>query len=148
MKVLLASVGNRARRDGFDALTEIYLERTQRFCEIEARVYRTETAFLEAMERLEGRMAPVVALFDSRGKSLTSEQFARWVGEQREGGQQWLVLAIGPADGWSQAARSRAQQLLSLGAMILPHEMARLVVCEQIYRVFTILAGHPYHSGH
>lgn len=145
---MLASVGNRARRDGFDALTEMYLERTQRFCEIEAQVYRSEEAFLEAMERLPGRSSPVLALLDSRGKSLTSEQFARWVGEQRDGGQNWLVLAIGPADGWSQAAYKKAKQLLSLGAITLPHEMARLVASEQIYRAFTILAGHPYHAGH
>ena len=145
---MLASVGNRARRDGFDALTEMYLERTQRFCEIEAQVYRSEEAFLEAMERLPGRSSPVLALLDSRGKSLTSEQFSRWVGEQRDSGQNWLVLAIGPADGWSQDAYKKAKQLLSLGAITLPHEMARLVTSEQIYRAFTILAGHPYHAGH
>jgi len=55
---------------------------------------------------------------------------------------------VGPADGWSAEARNRAQLLLSLGAMTLPHELARVVLAEQVYRACTILAGHPYHSGH
>jgi 23S rRNA (pseudouridine1915-N3)-methyltransferase len=58
------------------------------------------------------------------------------------------VLAIGPADGWSAEARQRADLLLSLGRMTLPHQLARVVLAEQVYRAFTILAGHPYHSGH
>jgi 23S rRNA (pseudouridine1915-N3)-methyltransferase len=59
-----------------------------------------------------------------------------------------LVLAIGPADGWSAATRKRANLLLSLGRMTLPHQLARIVLAEQVYRALTILAGHPYHSGH
>jgi 23S rRNA (pseudouridine1915-N3)-methyltransferase len=57
-----------------------------------------------------------------------------------------IVFAIGPASGWSE--RRLAQTVLSLGPMTLPHELARLVLAEQIYRAFTILAGHPYHIGH
>jgi len=59
-----------------------------------------------------------------------------------------VLFAVGPADGWSAEARNRAQLLLSLGAMTLPHELARVVLAEQVYRACTILAGHPYHSGH
>jgi 23S rRNA (pseudouridine1915-N3)-methyltransferase len=57
-------------------------------------------------------------------------------------------MAIGPADGWSDTARQRADLLLSLGRITLPHQLARVVLAEQVYRAFTILAGHPYHSGH
>jgi 23S rRNA (pseudouridine1915-N3)-methyltransferase len=57
-----------------------------------------------------------------------------------------IVFAIGPASGWSD--RPQAQTVLSLGPMTLPHELARLVLAEQLYRAFTILAGHPYHIGH
>jgi 23S rRNA (pseudouridine1915-N3)-methyltransferase len=148
VKILLASVGNRARRDAFDTLTELYLGRVRGYCELEAAVYRTEEAFLEAMDKRQGRVAPLLALLDSRGKLFSSEQFAGWLGQQREDGQQGLVFGLGPADGWSDSARKRARLLLSLGPMTLPHELARVVVSEQIYRAFTILAGHPYHSGH
>ena len=78
----------------------------------------------------------------------SSEQFAAWIGSQRDAGQQQIVFAIGPADGWSESARSRAALLLSFGRMTLPPELMRPVLAEQIYRAFTILAGHPYHSGH
>ena len=70
------------------------------------------------------------------------------MGRQRDQGQQSLFFAIGPADGWSEEARKRANLLLSLGPMTLPHELARVVLSEQIYRAFTILSGHPYHTGH
>jgi 23S rRNA (pseudouridine1915-N3)-methyltransferase len=71
-----------------------------------------------------------------------------WLGKRRDDGAQHLVFAIGPADGWSDAARERAQLLLSLGPMTMAHSLARLVLAEQIYRATTILSGHPYHSGH
>jgi 23S rRNA (pseudouridine1915-N3)-methyltransferase len=58
------------------------------------------------------------------------------------------VFAIGGADGFSADARSQAQYVFSLGKMTLAHELARVVLLEQLYRAFTILKGHPYHSGH
>jgi 23S rRNA (pseudouridine1915-N3)-methyltransferase len=79
---------------------------------------------------------------------MSSEAFAAWLGAKRDEGAQQLVFAIGPANGWSDAARQRASLLLSLGPMTLAHALARLVAAEQIYRAFTILAGHPYHGGH
>jgi 23S rRNA (pseudouridine1915-N3)-methyltransferase len=87
-------------------------------------------------------------LFDARGETLSSEELAAWLGARRDAGQQRIVFAIGPASGWSESAPRQAQAVLSLGRMTLPHELARLVVAEQLYRAFTILAGHPYHTGH
>jgi len=79
---------------------------------------------------------------------MTSEVFAEWLGRQRDTSAQQIVFSIGPADGWSMAARKRANLLLSLGPMTLAHSLARVVLAEQIYRAFTILTGHPYHAGH
>ncbi len=79
---------------------------------------------------------------------MTSTAFATWLGARRDEGTQHIVFAIGPADGWSQAARTRAALLLSLGPMTMAHALARVVMAEQLYRAFTILAGHPYHTGH
>ena len=143
MKLLLASISSRAPADG---LAEVYLDRTAQYTQTEARVYRSETALLESVEKLRARAAPVLVLLDSRGKMLSSEEFAAWIGRQRDDGVQQLIFAIGPADGWSNNARKHARLLLSLGAMTLPHELARVVLAEQVYRAFTILAGHPYHS--
>jgi 23S rRNA (pseudouridine1915-N3)-methyltransferase len=76
---------------------------------------------------------------------FSSEEFAGWVGARRDGGAQTLVFAVGPANGWAAETRKSAGLLLSLGAMTLPHELAKVVLAEQVYRAFTILAGHPYH---
>lgn len=85
---------------------------------------------------------------DSRGKQFSSKEFARFLAEYEERNPLPLVFAIGPADGFSEAARSAAQHTLSLGEMTMAHELARVVLLEQVYRAFTILKGHPYHSGH
>ena len=90
----------------------------------------------------------MVVLLDSRGRTMTSEAFAAWLGTRRDEGVQHMVFAIGPADGWTDAARKRASLQLSLGAMTMAHSLARLVMAEQIYRALTILSGHPYHCGH
>jgi len=103
---------------------------------------------LQWLSRQQGRTAAVTVLLDSRGRQMTSEVFAAWLGARRDEGAQHIVFAIGPADGWSEAARERAQLVLSLGPMTFAHALARLVMAEQLYRAFTILSGHPYHTGH
>jgi 23S rRNA (pseudouridine1915-N3)-methyltransferase len=149
MQITLAHIGARARKgDEFDELTRTYLERISSFAKCEAAAFRTEYALLEWMDRQQGR-TPVVAVFlDSRGKQMTSEAFAAWMGERREQGAQHIVFAVGPASGWSPSALERATLKLSLGQFTLAHALARLVLAEQIYRASTILTGHPYHTGH
>jgi 23S rRNA (pseudouridine1915-N3)-methyltransferase len=149
MQLTLAHVGGRpAAKDGFEVLTQLYLERCSAFARCKTEAFRTEDALLGWLDRQQGRVPAVAVLLDSRGRSMTSESFAAWLGTRRDEGAQHIVFAIGPADGWSDAARGRAQLLLSLGSFTLAHTLARLVVAEQVYRAFTILAGHPYHSGH
>jgi 23S rRNA (pseudouridine1915-N3)-methyltransferase len=125
-----------------------YSERIARYAPCESKIFETEAALLEWLARQPGRAPAHAFLLDSRGKQLSSEELAERVGRLRDDGVQRLVLAIGPADGWSDAARERADLLLSLGRITLPHQLARVVLAEQVYRAFTILAGHPYHSGH
>jgi 23S rRNA (pseudouridine1915-N3)-methyltransferase len=146
MKLVLAWIGTgRASRNEWEAE---YLRRIQAYASAEIVGFRSEDEFFSKAVAQQARTAPVLVLLDSRGRQLTSEQFAEWLGRQRDEGRQRIVFAIGPADGWSEAARKRAGLLLSLGPMTLPHELARAVLCEQVYRAFTILSGHPYHTGH
>jgi len=72
----------------------------------------------------------VAVLLDSRGRQMSSEAFAAWLGTKRDEGMQQVVFAVGPASGWSEAARARAQLLLSLGPMTMAHALARLVMAE------------------
>jgi 23S rRNA (pseudouridine1915-N3)-methyltransferase len=153
MELTLAHIGPRKdpssrSTGGFDALTQVYLERCSAFARCQAESFRTEETMLDWLTRRQARTSPVVVLMDSRGRSMTSEAFAAWLGARRDNGAQHIVFAIGPADGWSDLARQRADLLLSLGPMTLAHSLARLVVAEQLYRSFTILSGHPYHGGH
>ncbi len=150
MKLWIAAVGARPR-DAFDELDRRYVERIAPLLPgggkstVEMPVYRTEDALWKAIERERSRTAPLVVLLDERGRAMSSERFARWLGRERDQGRQLLIFAIGPGDGWSQDSRSRAAETLSLGPMTLAHELARVVLSEQIYRALTILAGHPYH---
>lgn len=86
----------------------------------------------------------VVAL-DEGGRSLSSRALADLLARQRDNGIQATAFLIGGPDGHGDAALARAGLKLSLGAMTLPHGLARIVLVEQLYRVTTILAGHPYH---
>jgi 23S rRNA (pseudouridine1915-N3)-methyltransferase len=151
MKITAAAIvprKSRSKGDSAERLVADYLERASRYLPTESQLFESEADLLAWLEGKAGRVAPYVVLLDSRGKQLSSEEFATTIGTHRDQGTQRLVLAIGPADGWSSEARQRAGLLLSLGRITLPHQLARVVLAEQVYRALTILAGHPYHSGH
>jgi 23S rRNA (pseudouridine1915-N3)-methyltransferase len=149
IKIRLAQVEGRSRaKDGFEALVQKYLERCSGFAQCAVEEVRSETALLDRVGKQKGRVQTVLVLLDSRGRQMTSEAFAAWLGARRDEGAQEIVFAVGPADGWTDAARKQAGMLLSLGTMTMAHGLARLVMAEQIYRAVTILAGHPYHGGH
>lgn len=149
MRLTLAHIGAKAAAgDEFDRLTSRYLERIGAYTPCEAAPFRSEDAFFKWLDHRPGRTPAIAVLLDTRGRQMTSEKFAAWLGSRRDEGAQHIVFAIGPADGWSENARQRAQLLLSLGSFTLAHALARLVLAEQLYRACTILAGHPYHCGH
>jgi 23S rRNA (pseudouridine1915-N3)-methyltransferase len=149
MQIALAHIGPRpSQKDAFEGLASMYLERCATHARCQAESFRSEDALFEWVDRQQRRTPIIIVLLDSRGKQMTSESFAEWLGRQRDNGAQQIVFAIGPADGWSDPSRKRATLLLSLGPLTLAHALARVVLAEQLYRAFTILTGHPYHSGH
>lgn len=91
------------------------------------------------------RDADARIVLDERGKPLTSEAFARHLAVSRDGGTKSTALIVGGPDGLDATVLDGASLVLSLSAMTLPHGLARVVLAEQLYRVATILAGHPYH---
>jgi 23S rRNA (pseudouridine1915-N3)-methyltransferase len=149
MQITLAHVGSRpGSNDELDPVIQSYLERCSGFARCRTEGFRTEEVLLEWMERQKGRTPMLAVLLDSRGRTMSSEAFAAWLGARRDEGSQQIVFAVGPASGWSESAHKKAQLLLSMGPMTMAHALARLVIAEQLYRAFTILTGHPYHSGH
>jgi len=156
MLLTIAHIGPKPNKSGakagFDALTGLYVERIVPYhpCQVEA--FASEAAFLAWLGKQAGRVPAFPVLLDSRGRQMASTEIAAWLGARRDQGIQHLVFAIGPADGWApatlEAVRAQAHLLLSFGPITMAHELARLVLAEQLYRACTILAGHPYHSGH
>ena len=152
MKLKIAWIG-KTKEAAIQALTDEYLKRIARYVQVEGVSLRDEAALLEMCGRSSGTPAKAGAkstlvLMDSRGKEFSSEQFARFLGDYQDRNPLPLVFAVGGADGFSDATRAAAQHTISLGKMTLAHELARVVLLEQVYRAFTILKGHPYHSGH
>jgi 23S rRNA (pseudouridine1915-N3)-methyltransferase len=82
-----------------------------------------------------------VCLLDSRGRSYASDAFAGWLEERRQGGRDVCFVVGGPYG----TVLERCDHKLSLGAMTLPHQLARVVLLEQLFRAHKILAGEPYH---
>jgi len=151
MKITVAAVIPRRFRSKSEASEELfadYIKRSARYLSCSAEIFDTETELLKRLDRKPRRTQSSAILLDSRGQQLSSEELAAHLGRLRDSGIQEVVFAIGPADGWSGATFERADLLFSFGRMTLPHQLARVVLAEQIYRALTILAGHPYHSGH
>jgi 23S rRNA (pseudouridine1915-N3)-methyltransferase len=148
LNLTLAYIAQRTRSDLLGPPTTLYLDRIAPYAGIESVLFRDEESLFAYVTRQRARTPAWLALLDSRGEALSSEELAAWLGARRDAGQQRIVFAIGPASGWSERAPRQAQTILSLGRMTLPHELARLVLAEQLYRAFTILGGHPYHTGH
>lgn len=92
-----------------------------------------------------GEPGSVLILLDERGKSLSSRQFAQVMARHRDDGAGRLILSIGGADGHDADLRQKADLVVSFGAQTWPHQLARIMLLEQLYRAATILSGHPYH---
>ena len=118
-----------------EAARDQYLGRMPRGYEVTLALLRPREAG-KIRERIP-RNARVVAL-DERGKDLTSKQFAALLAQP-------TAFVIGGADGLDPAIKKDAALLLRLSALTLPHALAQVVLCEQIYRAATLLTGHPYH---
>jgi 23S rRNA (pseudouridine1915-N3)-methyltransferase len=147
VRLQIAWIG-RTKSAPIQSLTAEYLKRLSRFAACDARELASENALPKLLEKSTGRTAPVLVLLDSRGRQLSSEEIANFLEYHQSHDTQELLFAVGPADGWSDATRAAANTVLSFGKVTLPHELARVVLLEQLYRGFTILKGHPYHGGH
>lgn len=148
MKIKVTWIG-KTKEPAIQSLTEEYLKRLRRYAETQGGALKDEAAILEAAGQT-GRspLKHYLVVLDARGKQLSSQELARFLQDHQDRNPLPLMFAIGPADGFSGPMRNCANLVLSLGKMTLPHELARIVLLEQLYRACTILKGHPYHCGH
>lgn len=147
MKLKVSWIG-KTKEPAIQTLTAEYLERLSHFNETEAISLKDESALLRLCVKDARPIRHALVLLDSRGKQLSSEELASWIGSYQNRNSLPLLFAVGAANGFSDQARRAATLILSLGKMTLAHELARVVLLEQLYRAFTILKGHPYHLGH
>ena len=147
MKLKIAWIG-KTKESAIQSLTAEYLKRLTRYAEVEGVELRDDAALLQfAAGKSHSKQRHALILLDSRGRQMSSEEFAEFLQEQMDRAAP-VVFAVGAADGFSPEARAAASTVISLGKMTLAHELARVVLLEQLYRAFTILQGHPYHLGH
>jgi len=153
MKIVVAAVGKLRTAATADLVNE-YERRTKRFAPLEmievrdqrgsdpARVAEAESSrLLEAL-----RPEDHVVLCDEKGKHFTTRELASLVDARlKAGGRGRLVFVVGGAEGVDERVRKRADTILALSGLTFPHELARAILLEQLYRVVSLLHGHPYH---
>lgn len=142
MQLRILAVG-KLKDAGLEQLCDRYVQRSRTMVPI-ARVTCRSAA--EQWTRAGEGGAPVVVL-DERGQQIDTLELSRWIGRWREAGRARVDLLIGDAHGYDDEQRARADRVLALSRLTLPHRLAQLLLCEQLYRVGTILAGHPYHHA-
>jgi 23S rRNA (pseudouridine1915-N3)-methyltransferase len=96
------------------------------------------------LKRLDADRAATAILLDAGGKTFDSQSLASWLADQRDRGTRELIFVCGDADGFPESVRQRVMQKLSLSPMTYSHELARVMLAEQLYRALAILSGSPY----
>jgi len=141
MKLRLLMLG-KTRREEARALLDDYTARIRHYADVEVTELRDSGP--AALRKLKLDSSATIVLLDAAGKQFTSQQFAKWLCDLRDRGTRELVFLCGDAEGFPADLRAAAKQKISLSTLTMPHEFARVVLAEQIYRAFAILAGHPY----
>jgi 23S rRNA (pseudouridine1915-N3)-methyltransferase len=140
MKLTLLMLG-KTRRPELRALLDDYAKRIARSCAFEILEVRDGAA---ALRKIDLNRAAAALLLDSGGKPQDSQSFAQWISEQRDRGTREIIFVCGDADGFPVSLRQRVPRKLSLSAMTYSHELARVMLAEQLYRALAILSGSPY----
>jgi len=161
MRITVAAVGQSRQAAPEQSLTDDYLKRAAAlgaklgFSKLDLLTIPTSRAasvparMADEAKKLTARI-PAGAhciILDEKGRSLSSDAFAKHLASLRDRGIRDLVFVIGGPDGLSRSLRENAAESLAFGPQTWPHQLVQAMLAEQIYRAFTILAGHPYHRG-
>ena len=160
MRVKIVAVGRMKAGPERDLVSR-YIDRAQacgrplglpEFITVEVPESRASSADARKLDEAKALLAAipekaVIMALDERGRTIASADFAERIGRWRDDGRPALSVLIGGADGLHQDLRERADLVLSFSPMTWPHQLARIMAAEQLYRATTILSGHPYHRG-
>lgn len=155
MRITIVAVGQR-QPDWAETAVADYLARFPSDFRVELKTVKAETragqppARLMAAEAERIRAAlpssSLLVALDERGRDLTTTQFAQQLGKWRDSAENPAFI-IGGADGLDPGLKSEARMMMRLSAMTLPHALARVLLAEQVYRAWSLLANHPYHRA-
>ena len=140
MRLQLLMIG-KTRRPEMCVILEDYVKRIRHSCPLEIVEVRDAEA---AIGKLDVDRGATAILLDGGGRTIDSNALAKWLGDLRDRGTRQVIFVCGNAGGFPESLRERVPQKLSLSAMTLSHELARVVLVEQLYRAFAILSGSPY----
>jgi 23S rRNA (pseudouridine1915-N3)-methyltransferase len=140
MKLRVLAVG-RLKDAGLVSLCDTYVRRLKPMFPTTVEEPRT----LEALRTQAAKNGAARVVLDERGDLITTEVFAKWLGQLRDQGTRSCSFLIGDAHGFTDEDRRGADRVLALSPMTLPHRLARLLLLEQLYRAGCVLSGHPYH---
>lgn len=151
MHILISAIGKLNKRSHEQALIDDYIQKTRWKITIHESEEKKSLSG-DTLKEAEGKLlwAPIpkgakVVVLDERGQEPSSRELAKTICKWRDTGTQDIAFLIGGADGHTAKTREKADLILSFGRMTMPHFLARVVLAEQIYRIKTILDGHPYH---
>ena len=144
MKITLGVIGKCKERSPEGEIIKRYQERMKWKLVIKEQDNSTQDEEAKFLQSCIGAGAKTVVL-DERGENMSSPQLAKIIDNWITNGTSEICFLIGGADGHLEETRQKADLILSFGKLTLPHILIRAVLAEQIYRVETIIAGHPYH---
>ncbi len=152
MKINIVCVGKIKEKFFSEAINE-YQKRLTRFCNLKI-IEVDEASKIENLEKkseAEGKLllnasSGVIVSLDSGGKLVSSTELAEFIKSQELSGISEITFIIGGSNGLSKAVKENSKQIISFGKITFPHQLFRVVLIEQIYRAFTIIAGLPYHK--
>jgi 23S rRNA (pseudouridine1915-N3)-methyltransferase len=144
MKWSLVTVGKPALSWAREAVDD-YLRRVSRWATVDCKIVRDGDGPSVTKRMLEASADSWRVVLDERGRAITSAALSKWIEAQELGGRKRVSILIGGAEGHAGALRDAADEIWSLSALTLQHEMALVLFTEQLYRGYSILRGSPYH---
>lgn len=140
MKINIFSLGQNKNKN-LQALEQEYLKRLTRFAKVEIKEFKTAEKFIDFIKQEKYYLIGL----EETGKEFTTKNFANWL-EKMQVQAQNMAFVVADESGFPEKIKNIFNTRLSLSSLTFPHEIARLLLCEQLYRAFTILNHHPYHK--
>lgn len=152
MKIILISFSRSEEKYIVEGVAE-FEKRINKYNSFEKKIIKATAASNSAEQlRTEAKLLEqyftsdsIVILMDENGKQFSSKKYSDFIQSKLNSGKKNLVFVIGGAFGFSDEIKKKASDLISLSTLTFPHQLAKLIFCEQLYRAFTILKGEKYH---